>query len=311
MFRLSSAGAAILLAYGFVASAQERGNGSNIQAKTISADDEIPKAWRAWNNPFKPFRIIGNVYYVGAAGVSSFLITTPEGHILIDTGFESTVPRIKESVTKLGFRLEDIKVLLSSHAHVDHVGGHAMMKRLTGARIMMSEADAALLENGGTTDFTPYSTNVIGYAPARADKLLHDGDQVSLSGSQLVCHLTPGHTKGCTTWTMDVKEADKVYHVLFFGSTSVLDGVPLVNNRDYPKIAEDYLQTYEKLKTLPCDVFLAPHAGFFELAEKAERLERGEKANPFVDPSEFRKFIGHAEIDFREKFQRERKQLGG
>jgi len=131
------------------------------------------------------------VYYVGVAGVSSFLITTPVGHILIDTGFESTVPRIKESVTKLGFRLEDIKILLSSHAHLDHVGGHALMKRLTGAKIMMSEADAALLASGGTTDFTSYSTNMVAYAPARADRLLHDGDKVSLGGTTLTCQLTP------------------------------------------------------------------------------------------------------------------------
>src|ERR1043165_3263479 len=292
-------------------SAQQNLISSDTPAKPSRSAGAITKAWRAWNEPFRPFRIIGNVYYVGPAGVSSFLITTPEGHILIDTGFESTVPRIKESVAKLGFRLEDIKILLSSHAHLDHVGGHALMKKLTGAKIMMSEADAAMLATGGTIDFTPYSTNITAYSPASADQLLHDEDKVILGGTILTCHLTPGHTKGCTTWTMDAKEGDKVCHVLFFGSTTVLDGVSLVNNNAYPNIADDYRSTYRKLKTLPCDVFLAPHAGFFGLAEKAERLERGEQPNPFIDSSAFRNFINRAENDFREKMQREQKQLGG
>ncbi len=285
-------------------------NSSKSNSQAIG-DDAIRKSWEGWNAPFKPFRIIGNVYYVGVTGVSSFLITTPDGHILIDTGFEMTVPRIKESVTKLGFRIEDIKLLLSSHAHLDHVGGHALMKKLTGARILMSEADAALLASGGTTDFTPYSTNMIAYAPATADRLLHDGDKVSLGGATLRCHLTPGHTKGCTTWTMDVSENNKIYHVVFFCSTTVLDGVSLTHNKKYPNIAEDYFRTYQKLKDLPCDVFLAPHAGFFGLADKAARLEKGEKPNPFIDSSAYRHFIDGAEKDFRERLQRDQKQLGG
>jgi metallo-beta-lactamase class B len=315
MFRRSllnaTALAAVVLAFLSLSPAQDRATAPNVPANAQPSDDEMRNSWEAWNAPFNPLRIIGNVYYVGVTGVSSFLITTPDGHFLVDTGFEKTVPRIKESLTKLGFRLEDIKIVLSSHAHLDHVGGHALMKKLTGAKIMMSEADAALLASGGTTDFTPYATNVIAYAPATVDRLLHDGDTVSLGGTTLTCHLTPGHTKGCTTWTMDVTQENKVYHVLFFGSTTVLDGVSLVNNAKYPNIVEDYLSTYQKLKNLPCDVFLAPHAGFFGLANKAARLEKGEKPNPFIDPSAYRNFIGHAESDFRERLQREQKQPGG
>ena len=312
LFLLNSFSAlALLLALPCVNRAQDRDAGGNLGAKNQTSDDEMRKSWQAWNAPFRPFRIIGNVYYVGVTGVSSFLVTTPDGHILIDTGFEMTVPRIKESVSKLSFRIEDIKILLSSHAHLDHVGGHAVMRELTGAKIMMSEADAALLASGGTTDYTPYATNVMAYAPATADRLLHDGDKVSLGGTTLTCHLTPGHTKGCTTWTMDVTEQGKVYHVLFFGSTTVLDGVSLVNNAKYATIAQDYLKTYQKLKSLPCDVFLAPHAGFFGLADKAAKLEQGETPNPFIDPSAFLNFISRAESDFREKLQREQKQLGG
>ena len=267
-------------------------------AKNAEENTAIRKEWDSWNAPFKPFRIIGNVYYVGPSGISSFLITTPQGHILLDTGFEMTVPRIRESVTKLGFKIEDIKIILNSHAHTDHVGGHAQMKKLTHAKIMMSEADAALLASGGTNDFTPYTREMIGYPPVQADQIIRDGDKVTLGGVTLTCHLTPGHTKGCTTWTMDVTEDEKVHHVVFFGSTSILPQVALVNNVGYPNIAEDFAGTYRKLKALPCDVFLAPHAGFFGLREKAGRLDRGAKSNPFINTHEYRDFIEKAEKNF-------------
>jgi metallo-beta-lactamase class B len=176
---------------------------------------------------------------------------------------------------------------------------------------MMSEKDAELLASGGTTDFTPYSTNMTGFKPAVADRLLHDGDEVSLGGSTLVCHLTPGHTRGCTTWTMDVTEEGKVRHVLFFGSTTVLEGVSLLNNAKYPSIVEDYLRTFKTLKALPCDVFLAPHASFFGLADKMQRKQRGEKPNPFIAPDEFPAFIENAERIFMQQLRQEQKQLGG
>jgi metallo-beta-lactamase class B len=279
----------------------------SLAEKNAAENAAIKKEWESWNAPFKPFRLIGNIHYVGASGISSFLITTPEGHILMDTGFETTVPRIRESVMKLGFRLADIKIILNSHAHLDHAGGHALMQELTGARILMSEADAALLASGGTNDFTPYSKEMIGYRPAKADRILRDGDKVTLGGVTLTCHLTPGHTKGCTTWTMDITEDGKVQHVVFFGSTSILPGVPLVNNAQYPGIADDLAASYRKLKSLPCDVFLAPHAGFFGLSEKAERLERGEKPNPFIDPKAFKNFIEQAEQNFLAQLEREQK----
>jgi metallo-beta-lactamase class B len=150
-----------------------------------------------------------------------------------------------------------------------------------------------------------------GYQPAAADRLLRDGDRVSLGGSALVCHLTPGHTKGCTTWTMDVEDDGKVRHVLFYGSTTVLEGVSLLNNPKYPNIVEDYLGTFKTLKTLPCDVFLAPHASFFGLADKMARNQRGEKPNPFIAPNEFSAFVENAERLFMQRLQEERKQLGG
>ena len=223
----------------------------SLAEKNAAENAAIKKEWKSWNAPFPPFRLIGNIHYVGASGISSFLITTPEGHILLDTGFEATVPRIRDSVTKLGFKLTDIKIILNSHAHTDHAGGHALMQELTGARILMSEADAALLASGGTNDFTPYSKEMMGYRPAKADRILRDGDKVTLGGVTLTCHLTPGHTKGCTTWTMDVTEDGEVQHVVFFGSTSILQGVPLGNNPQYPGIANDLAASYKKLKSLP------------------------------------------------------------
>jgi len=181
------------------------------------------------------------------------------------------------------------------------------MQKLTGAKILMSEADAALLASGGRNDFTPYSKDMMAYPPAKADRILRDGDKVTLGGTTLTCHLTPGHTKGATTWTMDVTEDDKMHRVVFFSSLSILSDVPLVNNTNYPGIAEDLAASYKKLKALPCDVFLAPHTGFFNLPEKKERLVRGEKPNPFIDATAFKRFLEPAEQKFLKQLAEERK----
>jgi len=296
----------LLAAFGGLSSGLSVSAAAAAERKTASAAEiaAAKKTWDSWNTPVPPFRIIGNVHYVGASGVSSFLITTPQGHILLDTGFESTVPRIQESVTKLGFRLADIKLLLSSHAHLDHTGGHARMKELTGASIVMSEADAALLASGGANDFPPNESGMMNYRPAKAERLVRDGQKVTLGDTTLVCHLSPGHTKGCTSWSMEVTDNGAVHHVVFFGSTTILTGVPLVNNAKYPEIANDLKKTYQTLKALPCDVFLAPHAGFFGMAEKVERMQSG-KANPFVEPGEFRAYLVKAEKNFLEQLAAE------
>lgn len=305
LFTLVVAGAAL-----FSANSRAQTNVAIDAAKAANDAEnaQMRKEWESWNTPFKPFRIIGNIYYVGVSGISSFLVTTSEGHILIDTGFDTTAPRIRDSVSKLGFKLSDIKVILNSHAHGDHVGGDRLMKEWTGAKIMMTAADADLLASGGTNDFTPYSDEMKRYPSAKADRIVRDGDVVELGGTKLVCHLTAGHTKGCTTWTMDVVEEGKTYHVVFFGSTTILPGVPLVKNSKYPEIAEDLAATYRKLKELPCDVFLAPHTSFFDLGGKVERLERGEKPNPFIDPAGYRRFIEKAEHTFVEQLEAERKK---
>jgi metallo-beta-lactamase class B len=261
---------------------------------------QADETWRSWNRPVKPFRVVGNIYYVGASDVTSFLITTPQGHILLDGGFAETAPLIKESVRQLGFRLEDVKVLINSHAHSDHAGGLAELKKLTGAQLAASEADAPLLAAGGKDDFSWGDKYT--YPPVRADRLLSDGDRVELGGVTMTARLTPGHTKGCTTWTTKVKEDGRELDVLFIGSTTI-PGHKLVGNVNYPGIAEDYARSFALLKTLPCDVFLAPHGSFFSLTKK---MGQPPKPNPFVDPRAYRRYIQETEKAYLEQLRKER-----
>ena len=263
---------------------------------------------RAWNRPVKPFRVVGNIYYVGVEGVASYLITTPQGHILMDSGFLETVPRIQESLKQLGFRLEDVKVLINSHAHFDHAGGFAQLKRLTGAKLMISEADAKLISDGGRSDFQWRDKTSFHFEPAGVDHLLRDKAKVELGGVTMVARITPGHTKGCTTWTMKVREADRDLDVVFVGSTTI-PGYKLLNNSAYPNIVEDYAYTFALLKTLRCDVFLAPHGSFFALDEKRALLEKGAKTNPFIDPQSYRRFINSTERAYQKQLKEEREKL--
>lgn len=258
---------------------------------------------RAWNRPVEPFRVAGNIYYVGVAGVSSFLITTPDGHILLDGGFTETVPHIQDSVGKLGFKMEDVKVLINSHAHFDHAGGLARLKKLTGARLMISEADAPLISTGGVGDF--YWGDKPTFEPVAVDRTLRDKDEVKLGGVTMIARLTPGHTKGCTTWTMKVREGARDLDVVFVGSTTV-PGYKLVGNALYPNIVADYAHTFALLKSLKCDVFLGPHGSFFDLDEKRLRLERGAKANPFVDPAGYKRFVARTENEYLRQLRAEK-----
>jgi metallo-beta-lactamase class B len=255
---------------------------------------------RSWNQPVKPYRIIGNVWYVGASGVTSFLITTSDGHILVDSGFRETVPQIRQNVAQLGFKLADIKILLNSHAHYDHAGGLAELKELTGAKLMATEADADLLARGGKNDFQ--WGDKYAYKPVKADRVLRDGDRVELGDVRLTARLTPGHTKGSTTWTMKVNEEGKQYDVVFSTSVST-PGYTLVNNEKYPNIVDDYRRTFQILKSLPCDVFLGPHAEFFSMKEKKARMEKGTKPNPFIDPAGFREYVANGERDFQKTLE--------
>ena len=259
-----------------------------------------------WKTLMPPRHIIGNIYYVGMGGVSSWLITTPDGNILIDTTFEECVPQICKNIEQLGFRVGDTKWLLSSHAHVDHTGGHALMKKLTGARIVASAADAHLLETGGADDFSPFPKELLAYTPVKADRIVKDGDEVSLGGVTLTAHLTPGHTKGATTWTMQVEDGGKTYNVVFFSSASIVAPTRLLNNPDYPNIVEDYAATFKTLKSLPCDIYLAPHGDQFRLDEKLQRLAVGENPNPFIDPDGWKKLISNTENAYLKQLEAEK-----
>lgn len=259
---------------------------------------------RSWNRPVEPYRIVGNLYYVGASDITSYLIATPGGLILIDGGFAETVPLIRENLRKLGFKLGDVKVLLNSHAHYDHAGGLAELKKATGAKLAASAEDAALLARGGRDD------HVFGdrfpYTPVTADRILKDGDTVALGGSKLTAHLTPGHTKGCTTWTTQVDDGGTKRDAVFVCSTSVLSEAKLTNNPRYPSVASDFEKTFRALRSLPCDVFLASHGAIYDREAKAERLRKGTEKNPFVDPEGYRSYLDRSEKAFRDRLQAEK-----
>ena len=241
------------------------------------------------NEVVKPFRIIGNVYYVGLSENTSFLITSPQGHIILDTTYDSTVPTVAKNVEQLGFKLKDIKYIIQAHAHTDHMEGLARFKELTGAKVLVMAPDVPVVADGGRSDFRSDGREL--WKPVRADQTLRDGEQVRVGNATMVAHLAAGHTKGCTTWTTVAEENGRKYNVIFVCSVR-LNGanVPLVGNTKYPTIAEDYANSFKTLKSLPVDVFLASHGSMFVLSEKIKRMEQG-GANPFMAPQDFRAFL--------------------
>lgn len=247
-----------------------------------------------------PFRVIGNVYYVGTADLASYLIATPQGLILINSDLESSVPQIQKNIEALGFHFRDVKILLISHAHFDHCAGSALIKKLTGATYMVMDADVPVIESGGRADFNYGGDSTFAFPPAKVDRVLHDGDEVRLGKVVLVAHLTAGHTKGCTTWTMNVTDGGRVYHVVIVGGPYVNTGYQLVRNAKYPTIAQDYARGFSTLKSLPCDVFLGAHGGYFDMEAKFARLTAGQTGpNPFIDQAGYTAFVADREQDFR------------
>ena len=258
-----------------------------------------------WTEPFPPFHIAGNLYYVGSKGLANYLITTPQGNILINSDLEANVPMIQASIEKLGFKFSDTKILLISHAHWDHDAGSAAIKKLTGATYMVMDADVPVVESGGKTDFAYGNTPSSLYPPTKVDRVLHDGDEVKLGSTVLVAHLTPGHTKGCTTWTMKVTEGGKTYNVVIIGSPNVNAGYKLVDNKAYPQIADDYERMWRVLKSLPCDIFLGAHGNYFGLVEKYPQMKPG-SPNPFIDPDGYKKYITQKEQDFHTELAKQK-----
>ncbi len=263
-----------------------------------------------WTTPIAPFRIADNLYYVGSRDLAAYLLVTPAGDVLINSNLESSPPQIKRSVEQLGFRFTDIKVLLIGHAHWDHDAGSAEVKRLTGAKYMVMDADVQVVESGGATDFA-YGRSGSRYPAAKVDRVLHDGDEVRMGEAVLVAHKTPGHTRGCTTWTTRVTDGVKTYDAVMVGSWNVNPGFRLVDRpgraASYPGIAADYRKTFAVLKGLPCDIFLGAHGVYFGMLGKLERAkaEGGAGANVWVDPAGYREAVAERERVFEAELGRQ------
>jgi metallo-beta-lactamase class B len=260
-----------------------------------------------WTTPIAPFRIAGNVYYVGSKDLASYLIHTPKGDILINSSLPASVPLIRSSVEQLGFRFQDIKILLISHAHGDHDAGSADLIRETHARYMVMDGDVSVVESGGATDFA-YSKDP--YPAVKVDRVLHDGDKVTLGGTVLTAHKTPGHTRGCTTWTMQVKEGGRLLNVVIVGSWNVNPGFRLVDRpgqpASYPGMEADYRRTFAILKGLPCDVFLGAHGAYFDMLGKLDRIKSGAKENVWVDPQGYKAAVAEREQAFETELARQK-----
>lgn len=265
-------------------------------AATSGAAATPPAGWTA---PLAPFHVAGNLYYVGSKELASWLVTTPEGHVLINSNLEESVPQIRKSIEELGFKLTDVKVLLVSQAHFDHVAGSAAVIALSGARYMVMDADVPVVESGGEADFA-YSAHR--FPAAKVDRVLHDGDVVRLGGTALVAHLTPGHTRGCTTWTLDVDDGGRKLRAVIVGGPYVNGdpGYELVGNRVYPSIADDFARGFRTLRGLGCDLFLGAHGAYFGMEEKLARARAGAR-DVFLDPAGYRKLVDECERDFQAK----------
>src|SRR5215510_5265791 len=258
-----------------------------------------------WTRPFPPFRMIGNIYWVGSYDLSTYLITTPQGHILINTGVGDTALRIKASVEQLGFKLSDTKILSTTQGHYDHVAGLAALKRMTGARLVVSQAEKELLESGGKLDFRFGDTPGARFEPVKVDGTFRDNDTVALGGTVLTAHHHPGHTKGSTSFTLNVQESGKTYRVVIANLGSINPGVTVSGMPTYPGIADDYARTFKAQKDMAIDVFLASHASQFNLHQK---YKPGDAFNPdrFVDPHGFKAAVEELENAYRDQLARER-----
>ncbi|WP_109485532.1 subclass B3 metallo-beta-lactamase [Occallatibacter savannae] len=271
--------------------------GASAQKDSFSKDNP------SWVQPFPAFKIAGNLYYVGSQDLAAYLIVTPQGNILINSNLESSPPQIRQAVESLGFKYKDTKILLISHGHFDHCAGSAQIKRETGAKYEVMAQDIPVVESGGHNDFNYSSRESFWFPRTKVDRTLHDGDTVSLGGTTLTAHLTAGHTKGTTTWTLDEQDNGRTLHVVIVGSPNVNPGYKLVNNKTYPQIAADYKHQFEVLSKLPCDIFLGAHGGYFDLHEKYERFKKGD-TNAFIDPAGYKAYIA----DRQEAFEAELKK---
>jgi metallo-beta-lactamase class B len=249
-----------------------------------------------WHREFPAFKIAGNLYYIGTADLAVYLIHTPQGNILINSNYKRDLPLLKKSIAQLGFKYGDTKIILISHAHGDHDEAVGLIQKETGAELMVMAADVPEVESKAK-----------GRPAARVNRALHDGDSVELGGSKWVAHLTPGHTRGCTTWTSQVQEGGRKLNAVIIGSPNVNPGYHLVGNKTYPSIAQDYVKTFAVLKSLPCDIFLGAHGSYFDLKTKYENRGSG---NPFIDPDGYKAYVASKETEFRTEWERQKNNPG-
>ena len=259
-----------------------------------------------WTRPFPPFRIVGNVYYVGTYDLASYLIVTPHGDILINTGLAGSAAQIKANIESLGFKISDVKILTATHAHWDHVAAMAEMKRLTGARLIATAVEAPLLESGGKTDFRFGKDRSAWFEAVHVDEKRDDGQTIALGDTVLTVHLHPGHTRGAASFTLEVAEAGRTWHVLIANMPSINPGVTLVKNPKYPEIAQDYARTFRDQKSMSPEIWLASHAAQYGLHTK---YSPGDPYNPvrFVDPAGFHTALDRLEKLYLDQLSSERK----
>jgi metallo-beta-lactamase class B len=256
-----------------------------------------------WTTPFPAHRIVGNLYYVGTYDLTSYLITTPAGNILINTGLQGSAPLIQASIESLGFQLKDTKILLATHAHYDHTAAMAELKRITGAKFLASEGDAALFEDGGKSDYL-FTDQKFRFAPVKVDGRLKDGQRISLGGTKLVVYSHPGHTRGSLSYGLTIAENGRNYRVLIANMGSINPGTVLMGNKKYPQIAADYERTFRLQKSMECDIFLSSHASQYKLHDK---WKPGQAYSPdtFVDPEGYKAAVARAEANYLELLAKE------
>jgi metallo-beta-lactamase class B len=261
-----------------------------------------------WMTPIAPFQIADGLYYVGSKDLASYLIVTPQGDVLINSSFPDSPTLIRKSVEQLGFKWSDIKILLISHSHSDHDGGSARIIKETGAKYMVMDGDVPVVESGGKKDFAYPDGS---YPVAKVDRVLHDGDEVRLGSTVLVAHKTPGHTRGCTTWTMKANQGGKSLNVVIVGSWNVNPGFRLVDQpggkpASYPGIADDYRKTFALLKKLPCDIFLGAHGAYFNMLEKLSKAAPGAAGESvWIDPQGYQAAVAEREHAFETELHKQ------
>jgi metallo-beta-lactamase class B len=254
----------------------------------------------AWSQPVAPFRVVGNIYYVGAKNIASYLITTPEGHVLIDTGTTEMEPVIRDNIARLGFKLTDVKILLSNHAHYDHVGGHAAFVRASHARVFVMREDAEAVRTG--KDLSPLGDE--GWPPVHVDRELVDGDAVTLGDATLTAIHAPGHTPGCTVWTTTAREPDREYAVVFYGCSRPNNGVQLAGNPRFPHLVDEARATFKRMRALAPDIYLTMHPEEL-FAGKQDALAKGVRPHPLADPAAWPKLLDEVEADFEAQLKAE------